>query len=141
MLPHKFSEYGPALAAGDVDGDGLQDIVVGGNSTEGAMILLQQPSGLFIKKPLPQPVNNSSYQQIDMGISLFDADGDGDPDIYIAGGGYEAPENSELYKDKFYINDGKGNFAIDSTALPQNYTSKSCVRVVITITMATWICL
>ncbi|MEO6637386.1 MAG: VCBS repeat-containing protein, partial [Ginsengibacter sp.] len=129
LLPHKFSEYGPALAAGDVNGDSLQDLVVGGNSIQGAMLMLQQKSGKFIKKLLPALPNTTSYQAIDMGISLFDADGDGDLDIYIAGGGYEAPGNSQLYKDKFYINDGKGNFTIDSTAFPENFTSKSCVRV------------
>ncbi len=130
LLPHKFSEYGPALAAGDINGDSLEDIVVGGNSTQGAMILLQQPSGKFIKKILPQLTQtDSTFQSIDMGISLFDADGDGDPDIYIASGGYIAPGNSTTYRDKFYINDGKGNFTLDTTALPQNFGSKSCVRV------------
>ncbi|MDQ6842811.1 MAG: VCBS repeat-containing protein, partial [Bacteroidota bacterium] len=130
LLPHKFTEYGPALAAGDVNGDSLEDIIVGGNTTQPAVILLQQPSGKFIKKVLPQlAAGDSTFQSIDMGISLFDADGDGDLDLYIASGGYEAPENSKNYKDKFYINDGKGNFTIDTVALPQNFTSKSCVRV------------
>ena len=64
----------------------------------------------------------------DMGIVLFDADNDGDLDLYIASGGYESKPNSPAYQDKLYINDGKGNFTIDTTALPLNFTSKSCVR-------------
>ena len=54
----------------------------------------------------------------DEGMLLFDADGDGDLDLYISSGGYEADHNSPNYQDRFYINDGKGNFKLDSTALP-----------------------
>lgn len=65
-----------------------------------------------------------------MGITLLDADGDGDLDIFLSRGGYESKSNSSDYQDQFFINDGKGNFKSDSLALPQNYTSKSCVRAI-----------
>lgn len=130
LLPHKFSEYGPALASGDLNGDGLDDIIVGGNSSAGAMLLLQQTNGGFIQKQITNQLKSDGVQTQDMGITLLDADGDGDLDIYIAGGGYEAKPNSSAYADKFYLNDGKGDFVVDSTALPQNFSSKSCVRAI-----------
>ncbi len=130
LLPHKFSEYGPALTAGDLNGDGLDDMIVSGDSDFGTTILFQQANGSFIKKALPQQSDKSIMQFQDLGVTLFDADGDGDLDIFIAHGGYENKPNSEAYQDVFYINDGKGNFSIDSSALPRNLTSKSCVRAI-----------
>jgi hypothetical protein len=72
--------------------------------------------------------DSASKNTEDEGLLLFDADGDGDLDLYIASGGYEMDHNSPDYKDQFYVNDGKGNFILDSLALPQNFTSKFCVR-------------
>lgn len=128
LLPHKFTEYGPALAVGDLNGDGLDDIIVGGSSLQGTTVLLQQVSGKFLQKPLPITQKNIS-EAMDMGIAVFDVDGDGDLDIYVASGGYIDKAGSNAYQDKLFINNGKGDFTIDSTALPKNFTSKSCVRV------------
>jgi len=128
LLPHKLSEYCPALAAGDLDGNGLDDLVMGGNSYTHAQLFLQQPNGRFVQKDLlPGAPMASSYTK-DEGLLLFDANGDGRPDLYIASGGYKSPEGSEDYQDRLYINDGKGNFHQDSAALPLNHTSKLCVR-------------
>jgi hypothetical protein len=66
----------------------------------------------------------------DTGILLFDADMDGDLDLYIASGGFENESNSPAYQDHFYVNDGKGNFREQPDALPVNHTSKFCVRAV-----------
>jgi hypothetical protein len=138
LLPHKFSEYGPALAVADINGDGLDDMVSGGSYYYNAQFFLQQPNGSFAQKEL---LNNTSFDKKknveDMGILLFDADNDSDQDLYIASGGYEAKSGSASYRDRFYLNDGKarlngevgqGNFTIDTTAFPVNLTSKSCVR-------------
>lgn len=126
-LHHKFSQYGPALAAADINADGLQDLVVGGNATLRSFVYYQQANGTFVPKPFN---NNFGLQQgMDAGIAVFDADNDNDMDVYIASGGFEFESNATQYADHLYINDGKGVFSIaDSSALPHNNASKSCVK-------------
>jgi len=130
LLPHKLSQYGPALAVGDIDGNGLDDIVAGGGAGYSAVLFLQQANGKFLQKELMDSVQARAKAADDMGVLLFDADRDGDMDLYIASGGYSNPSGSPAYGDRLYINDGKGNFLMDSTALPANFTSKACVRAV-----------
>jgi len=130
LLPHKLSQYGPALAVGDIDGNGLDDLVAGGGAGYSAVLFLQQANGKFLQKELMDSVQAHTKLADDMGVLLFDADGDGDPDLYIASGGYSNPPGSPAYGDRLYINDGKGKFLMDSAALPPNFTSKACVRAV-----------
>lgn len=127
VLPHKFSEFSPALATADLDGNGLDDIVVGGNSAYPANLFLQQRNGSFSKKEL-YPPRFASGNHKDHGILLFDANGDGKQDVYVASGGFHNPSGDASYQDRLFINDGKGNFTVDTVALPQNRTSKLCVR-------------
>ncbi|MBC7922005.1 MAG: VCBS repeat-containing protein [Ferruginibacter sp.] len=141
LLPHKLSEYAPALAAGDVDGNGRDDVVCGGSSSPGTTLFLQQNNGRFIQRsllppPMPHRENRlvgalvaggaGNYQ--DAGLLLFDADGDGDLDLYVARGGYAQAPHSAAYQDQLYANDGQGNYTLDREALPRNFTSKLCVR-------------
>ena len=131
LLPHKFSQYGPSLAVGDVDGNGLDDMISAGTIDYPAQLFLQQPNNNFIQRLLLPSTNvNSNPKADDMGLLLFDADGDGDLDLYVSGGGYQYQSNSAAYGDQFYVNGGKGNFHLDSLALPQNFTSKFCVRAI-----------
>jgi len=128
LLPHKFSEYGPSLAVGDIDGNGLDDLVSGGAAYHSAQLFLQQPDGRFIQQALLREHDLTNKKGDDLGILLFDADGDGDLDLYIACGGYSNEHNSRFYQDGLYVNDGHGHFSLDSLAIPQNFTSKFCVR-------------
>lgn len=128
ILPHKFSEYAPALAAADIDGNGLDDLVMGGNAINPAQLFLQQSNGTFVQKELYPASHQASANYKDQGILVFDANVDGKPDIYIASGGFHNASGNACYQDRLYINDGKGNFLPDTTALPQNFTSKLCVR-------------
>lgn len=130
LLPHKLSDYGPGLAAGDINGDGLDDIIMAGSAGYSTQVLTQQANGAFVTKPLLPNTTRTGKTGNDMGVLLFDADGDGDADLYITTGGYNNSANSPAYADKLYINDGKGNFRYDSTAIPVNYASKSCARAV-----------
>jgi hypothetical protein len=128
LLPHKLSEYGPALAVGDIDGNGLDDMVTGGSAGHSAQLFLQQKDGTFIQRGLLDEAFAKNKRSDDLGILLFDADGDGDLDLYIAAGGVANERNGEGYRDRLYVNDGQGNFTLDTTALPDNFTSKFCVR-------------
>jgi len=130
LLPHKFSEYGPSLAVGDIDGNGLDDMIIGGASSYSAQLFLQQPSTGFVQTALLPNTDLTQKQNDDMGLLLFDADGDGDLDLFIASGGYQNQSNTVNYQDKFYINNGKGKFSLDSSALPNNFISKFCVRAI-----------
>ncbi|HJP61835.1 MAG TPA: VCBS repeat-containing protein, partial [Mucilaginibacter sp.] len=130
LIPHKLSEYSPALAAADVDGNGLDDIIISGNAALHAQLFLQQADGKFARRDLFPDEKGKFTESKDEGVLLFDANGDGKPDVYIASGGYKDAPGSANYQDRLYINDGKGDFKLVADALPVDHTSKLCVRAV-----------
>lgn len=125
-LPHKFSQYGPGIAAGDINGDGLDDLILGGPTGISGTVFTQTPDGRFTNSKLSAAAQRKTQE--DMGLLLFDADGDGDLDLYITSGSVEQPQNSPAYQDRLYINDGHGHFKYEAYALPVMLASKSCVR-------------
>ena len=128
LLPRRFSQFGPSIAAGDIDGNGLDDIFLGASGGTDAHLLFQQQNGKFLEKELLSPPGRDVRKPEMLGTLMFDCEGDGDLDIYVASGSNEFAPNSKNYQDRIYINDGKRNLTYDSTVLPRNYTSKSCVK-------------
>ena len=127
LLPHKLSEYSPGLAVGDIDGNDLDDLVIGGNAHDPAQVFFQLPNSTFRQRSvIAEQRTTSDYK--DEGLLLFDANGDGALDLYIARGGYKQAPDSPDYQDQLYLNDGRGTFTIATDALPKNLTSKLCVR-------------
>lgn len=126
-LPHKLSQYGPAIAVADIDNNGYEDFFVGGSSSNPGSFFMQDANGHFTRdqKRFLQPEDPLVE---DMGVLFFDADNDNDPDMYIVSGSYELPPNHAICQDRLYLNDGKGRFQRVVSALPTEFTNGSCVR-------------
>lgn len=130
LLPHKLSEYGPALASGDIDNNGLDDIVISGTGDLPPTVLMQQKNGKFLTNIIQLPMGKNIRRPETLGTLLFDADGDNDLDLYLTNGSNQFEPNTANYQDWFFVNDGKGNFTFNQTAFPINYCSKSCIKAV-----------
>ncbi len=123
LLPHKYSENGPGIAVGDINGDALEDFFVGGAYNQSGQFFIQQKDGSFLSKGFTK---ERKYEE-DMGVLLFDADNDDDNDLYIVSGGNEFESGSPYYQHRLYFNDGNGNFKLNNGALPEMTSSGSCV--------------
>jgi enediyne biosynthesis protein E4 len=123
LLPHTHSKNGPGLTVGDVNKDGLDDFFVGGTSAYPGALYLQKPDGTFEESFSITNVNLAD----NMGVLFFDADGDGDDDLYVVSGGSEEIKESTSYQDHLYVNDGTGKFTMSVEALPGLIQSGSCV--------------
>jgi hypothetical protein len=121
LLPHKNSTLGPALAVGDLNNDGREDYIIGGAIAQAAALYIQQENGIFQKVSVPIFEKDKFYE--DLGIQIFDADNDGDQDIYIASGGNEFNEGSQGYEDRFYENKGTLLFERNLSAIPDTRIS------------------
>ncbi len=117
-IPEMLSREGPKATVGDVNGDGLEDIYIGGTKDHPGQLYIQTKSGEFIKKK--EPVFEQYRDFEDEAVLFFDADNDGDLDLYVGPGGNSNPSYSREMQSRLYINDGKGNFTIDVDAFPQN---------------------
>jgi len=125
LIPKKLSTEGPRLAVGDVNGDGRDDLYAGGAKNQPGRLLVQGPNGQF------RTTNEALFEEDqiseDIGALFFDADGDGDQDLYVVSGGNEyTPETSPL-RDRLYLNDGTGRFTRAQDRLPNLRHSGSTV--------------
>ncbi|MEO6547326.1 MAG: VCBS repeat-containing protein [Ferruginibacter sp.] len=122
LLPHMFTKTGPFIATGDVNKDETEDFYVGGAAGQSGALYFQM-AGKLVKQKTPIFEGDKACE--DIGTLFFDADSDGDLDLYVVSGGSEFNEGDKLYQDRLYLNDGKGNFT--KSTLPTTTSSGSCV--------------
>lgn len=125
LIPHMNSTRGPCMAVGDVNGDRLDDLIIGGGQKQPASIFIQTAKGKFVLKPQPELEKDKDCE--DTAVALFDADGDRDLDLMIGGGGEQFLDRRILLR--FYLNNGRGVFtkAVEKDRLQKFYVNTTCI--------------
>ncbi len=127
LMPFMVSREGPALAVGDVNGDGLDDVFIGSAKFITAMLFIQNTNGKFTKSIQLALDNDMAYEDVD--ATFTDVNNDGFKDLLVASGGNEFYGNSEMLLPRVYLNDGKGNFTKNKNAFDSKLQlTASCIK-------------
>ncbi|MEJ7831205.1 MAG: VCBS repeat-containing protein, partial [Segetibacter sp.] len=126
LLPNYLSRQGPCMAKADINGDGIEDLFIGGAAGQAGALYVQTAKGDFALKSSSSIEADAKSE--DTAAEFLDIDGDGDMDLYVGSGGYEFALDDILLQDRIYINDGNGNFSKKKTGLPKMLISTGSVK-------------
>lgn len=123
LIPHMVSADGPAIAVGDLNGDGLEDVFMGSAKFAQSAVFIQTKNGKFLRQTPEALLRDSIFEDVD--AVFADIENDGDLDLIIASGGNEWKSKDEAMKQRYYLNDGKGN--LERHDFPGAFATASCV--------------
>jgi enediyne biosynthesis protein E4 len=122
-VPSMQSKEGPKAVHADVNADGMEDVFIGGAKDQAGQLYLQTSNGSFVKKISKVFEDDKAFE--DVALSFFDADGDGDMDLFVGAGGNNEPPRSARLQHRLYLNDGKGNFSKSMNNFSENSSNIS----------------
>ncbi|MDC6366779.1 MULTISPECIES: VCBS repeat-containing protein [Flavobacteriaceae] len=108
LLPHKMSQMGPAMAMGDINNDGLDDVYIGASTGNPGALFVQETKGNYVQTNQDILSKEAPYEDVD--AIFVDINRDGFQDLFVVSGGNEYSTFDLHYTDRLYLNDGQGNF-------------------------------